>query len=146
MNKYLFATLPSNDLGLLTQSLPIARELHNRGHQIAFCSPAKAPSQLIADAGFDNLLPCQAPYFFLSGDIGSAENLFRLLRSRHFWRDVRILFSFINRMSQASTAEIWDIDHFMYLFGMWNEMFVRANVESLIKIINAYKPDVIVDF
>jgi UDP:flavonoid glycosyltransferase YjiC (YdhE family) len=55
MNRYLFTTLPSNDLGLLTRSLPIARELRNRGHQIAFCSPAKAPNKLISEAGFDNL-------------------------------------------------------------------------------------------
>ena len=145
MNKYLFTTLPSNDLGLLTRSLPIARELRNRGHQIAFCSPAKAPNKLISEAGFDNLLPSQPLYYIISGDI-SSESLSRLLRSRHLMRDVRILFSFLRRMSQSSTAEIWNIDHFMYLFGMWNEALVRANVEALMELFNAYKPDVIVDF
>ena len=146
MNKYIFTTLPSNDLGLLTQSLPIARELQNHGHQIAFCSPAKTLRKLISDAGFDNLLPSQPPYYLISGDIISSESLSRFLRSRHLGRDVRILLSCGGRLSQASTAKIWDVDHFMYLFGMWNEAFVQANVEALMDIFNAYKPDVIVDF
>ncbi|MBN1813600.1 MAG: hypothetical protein JXA14_17305, partial [Anaerolineae bacterium] len=145
MNKYLFTTLPSNDLGLLTRSLPIARELRNRGHQIAFCSPARAPNKLISEADFDNLLPSQPLYYLISGDI-SFESLIRLLRSRHLKRDVEILISFIRYMSQSSTAEIWDIDHFMYLFGMWNEEFVRANVDVLVEVIGAYEPDGIVDF
>lgn len=34
---------------------PIASELAKRGHEIAFCSPAEAPSKLIAETGFDNL-------------------------------------------------------------------------------------------
>ncbi|MBN1218172.1 MAG: hypothetical protein JXM69_04530 [Anaerolineae bacterium] len=54
MKKLLFTTLPSNDLGLLTRSLPIATELAQRGYEIIYCSPAKAPSKLIAEAGFDN--------------------------------------------------------------------------------------------
>jgi len=54
---FLFTTLPTNDLGLLTRSLPVARELSEHGHSVRFCSPASAPSRLIADAGFENLLP-----------------------------------------------------------------------------------------
>jgi len=42
MTTFLFTTLPTNDLGLLTRSLPIARELREQGHTIVFCSPAKA--------------------------------------------------------------------------------------------------------
>ena len=57
MTKFLFTTLPTNDLGLLTRSLPIARELATHEHIVFFCSPAKAPSRLIAEAGFENLLP-----------------------------------------------------------------------------------------
>ena len=128
MSRYIFTTLPSNDLGLLTQSLPIARELRNRGHRVAFCSPGKAPIKLISDAGFDNLLPSQPLYYLISGDIRLGR-LSRLLLSRHLKRDVGILISFIKHMSKHSTAEIWDIDHFMGLFGMWNEEFVRVNVD-----------------
>jgi UDP:flavonoid glycosyltransferase YjiC (YdhE family) len=145
MAKYLFTTLPSNDLGLLTRSLPIARELRDRGHQIAFCSPAKAPKKLVSEAGFDNLLPTAPSYYIISGDI-SSESLSRLLHSRHLRRDVRILISFIKNMVRSSTAEIWNIDHFMYQFGMWNEEFIRANVEALMELICAYGPDAIVDF
>jgi len=145
MNKYLFTTLPSNDLGLLTRSLPIARELRRQGHQIAFCSTAKAPNKLISAAGFDNLLPSQPLYYLISGDI-SFKSLTRLLYSGHLRRDVEILISFIRHLSRSSTAEIWNIDHFMYLFGMWNEEFVRVNVDTLVEVICAYEPDVIVDF
>jgi MGT family glycosyltransferase len=49
-------------------------------------------------------------------------------------------------MSKSSTAEIWNMDHFMSLFGMTNEGLVRVCVESLLEVTSAYKPDVIVDF
>jgi len=62
--KFLFTTLTSNDLGLLTRSLPIAGELAKRGHQVAFCNPAKAPSTLIAQARFENLF-LKHPLFYL---------------------------------------------------------------------------------
>ena len=57
MSRSLFTTLPTNDFGLLTRSLPIARELKIRGHEVIFCHPAKGPQILIAEAGFENLLP-----------------------------------------------------------------------------------------
>jgi MGT family glycosyltransferase len=145
MNKYLFTTLPSNDLGLLTRSLPIARELRNRGHHIAFCSPAKAPNKLISEAGFDNLLPRQPLYFLIAGDVNFGR-LARLLFSRHLKRDVGLLMSFLKHMSKSSTAEIWNIDHFMSLFGMSNEGIIRVNVDALMDLIGGYQPDVIVDF
>jgi UDP:flavonoid glycosyltransferase YjiC (YdhE family) len=57
MSRFLFTTLPSNDLGLLTRSLPIARELKLRGHEVAYCHPARSPQILIGEAGFQNVLP-----------------------------------------------------------------------------------------
>ena len=42
MKRFIFTTLPSNDLGLLTRSLPIATELAGRGHQVAFCNPSRS--------------------------------------------------------------------------------------------------------
>lgn len=145
MRRYLFTTLPSNDLGLLTQSLPIARELRDRGHRVAFCSPGKAPVKLISDAGFDNLLPGQPLYYLISGDIRFGR-LSRILLSKHLKRDMGILISFLQHMSGHSTAEIWNIDHFMYLFGMWNEGFIRVNVDALVELIGDFEPDAIVDF
>ncbi|RJR55308.1 MAG: glycosyltransferase [Desulfobacteraceae bacterium] len=146
MGRFLFTTLPSNDLGLLAQSLPIAAELRSRGHDITFCSPGHAPKRLIAAAGFDNLLPAHASYYFISGDIKSFEAMSRLVRSPHPLRDLRILLSFIRHVNRASTAEIWDFDHFMYLFGMGDARFVDANVDSIMEMILKNEPDAVVDF
>jgi len=68
MSKYLFTTLPTNDLGLPARSLPIAQELRKRGHQVTFCNPAQAPTRLISGAGFDNLLPNRY-LLLLTGDV-----------------------------------------------------------------------------
>jgi UDP:flavonoid glycosyltransferase YjiC (YdhE family) len=145
MKKFLFTTLPSNDLGLLTRSLPIARELRDRGHEITFCSPGKTPSRLISDAGFSNLLPEWPLFYIMSGDT-KLQSFYRLLRSKHLMRDCRLFASFLRHTLQSSTAEIWNIDHFTYLLGMSNENGVRAAVGSLMDLISAYEPDVIVDF
>ena len=55
MAKFLFTMLPANDLGLPSRLLPIARELANRGHDVAVFNPAPAPAKLIEDAGLINL-------------------------------------------------------------------------------------------
>ncbi len=57
MSKVLCTTLPSNDLGLLARTVPVARELASMGHKVAYCNPAPAPSKLIAEAGLENLTP-----------------------------------------------------------------------------------------
>ena len=145
MKKFLFTTLITNDLGLLTRSLPIARELRDRGHQVAFCNPAKAPSKLISDAGFDNLLPKWPLLYIMSGDT-SVPSLYRLFRSKHLKQDLKIFVSTIRHLMQSSTAEVWNIDHFAYLFGTWNENFNRAYVHALMELISDYEPDVVVDF
>ena len=145
MSKYLFTTLPSNDLGLLTRSLPIAHELRKQGHQITFFSPAKAPRTLISEAGFDNLVPNLLLYHVIAGEV-SLKSLFRLLHSGQLVRDTGILYSLLRHTSQASTAEIVDIDHFISLFGMWHEGIVRANVEALVELFHTFKPNAIVDF
>lgn len=145
MDRYLFTTLPTNDLGLLAQSLPIAHELRERGHQAAFCSPAKAPQELISKAGFNNLRPNHPLYYLISGDICLARFV-RLLFSRHLIRDLGVFHSFLRNVSFHSTAEIWDIDHFMYLFGMGNEEFIRVNVSVLLELIDTYRADAVVDF
>ena len=145
MKRFLFTTLPSNDLGLLTRSLPIARELRDRGHEIAFSSPAKTPSRLVVDAGFKNLLP-EWPLFYVTSGDSTLHSLLRLLRSKHFGRDCRLLVSFLTDMPRSSSAEIWNTDHFMHVLGMGNENGVRAAVESFVDLISAFEPDVVVDF
>jgi UDP:flavonoid glycosyltransferase YjiC (YdhE family) len=51
MARFLFTMLFTNDLGLPTRLVPIARELANRGHTVAICNPAYAPAKLIAESG-----------------------------------------------------------------------------------------------
>jgi len=55
MARFLFTMLPADDLGLPTRMVPIARELADRGHEVAMFNPAPAPAKLIADAGLRNL-------------------------------------------------------------------------------------------
>jgi MGT family glycosyltransferase len=55
MARFLFTMLEVNDLGLPTRLVPIARELADRGHEVAVFNPAPAPAKLIEDAGLKNL-------------------------------------------------------------------------------------------
>ena len=145
MSKYLFTMLNSNDLGLLARSLPIANELRKQGHQVVFCNPASSPSRLIAEAGFENLLPSGFPYYMISTDI-NPQSLSLLFHSGHVKRDLGILVSVVSHMLRLGTDEIWNIDHFLYLNGMFSEAFVRANVEAVFELISACEPDAVVDF
>lgn len=145
MKKFLFATQPSNDLGLLAQSLPIARALRDRGNTIAFCSPAKAPNKVIADAGFINCIPHWPVYSLIAGD-DSFMSYCRLLFSKHLFRDLNILASLAKHLKDFGTNEIWNIDHFMHLTGMWNEKNIRLTVDALVQLISKNKPDVVVNF
>lgn len=60
--KFLFTTLPSNDLGLLARTVPVGRELATRGHEVAFCNPAPAPSAVVHEAGLANLVLRLGPF------------------------------------------------------------------------------------
>ena len=145
MKKFLFATQPSNDLGLLAQSIPIAKELRERGHQIVFCTSGKAPCSVVARAHFENHPPDWPLYLILTGDT-RLTNFLRLLGSIHLKRDLGILSWYVKHMERESTSEIWNIDHFMYLLGMSNETYTQATVNTLSKIIVKHKPDAVVNF
>ena len=54
MAKFLFTMLPTNNLGLPTRLVPIARVLADRGH-VAVFNPALVPAKLIEDAGLKYL-------------------------------------------------------------------------------------------
>jgi UDP:flavonoid glycosyltransferase YjiC (YdhE family) len=142
--KFLFTTLFSNDLGLLTRSLPIARELRDRGHQVVFYNPAKAPRKLISDAGFNNI-PSKWPLLYLTGGDTSLTRYLRLLVSRHAIRDLGIMGAMLKHMKQFETPDIWNIDQFMNIL-MANETYIRVEVQDLIDVINKHRPDVVVDF
>ena len=145
MKKFLFTTGITNDLGLLMRSLPIARELRNRGHQVAFCNPAKAPSKVISDGGFDNLPLKWNVCNIFSGDIGLPA-LYQLFRSRHLKRDLGILVSTMRHAMRFSTAEFWNVDHGVFVTGMANENFLRVDVKAMMELIREYNPDAVVDF
>lgn len=145
MRKFLFTTQPSNDLGLLAQSLPIAGELRKRGHQIIFCTSGKAPCKVISDANFGNCRPNWPVYLILTGDT-RLTNILKLPGSMHLRRDLGILSWYMKHMDENSTAEIWNIDHFMFLLGMGNEQYTRATVKTLSKILVKLKPDAVVNF
>jgi hypothetical protein len=132
MARYLITTLPSNDLGLLTRSLPIARELAERGHSTMFCSPGSAPRKLISDAGFENLVPIHPLYEMIDVEL-SLSGCTRFIRSRP-WKRHGGLLGFIAELvpalpwrSAPRTVEVWNMDHAGATMGMLNEGFVRAN-------------------
>ncbi|UCD24137.1 MAG: hypothetical protein JSW51_14100 [Gemmatimonadota bacterium] len=151
MHRFLFTTLPSNDLGLLARSLPIARELAELGHEIAFCSPGKAPSVLIAEAGFPNLVP-RHPLYHVSRRHLGVKGAYRLLKERPL-KDEYGFFSFIWTLIRAApvrfaplTAEVWNTDHAFAMAGMKNANFVRANCGAMMDLIADFAADVVVDF
>jgi UDP:flavonoid glycosyltransferase YjiC (YdhE family) len=152
MSRFLFTTLPTNDLGLLTRSLPIARELSNHGHEIIFSSPAKSPDVLIKDAGFKNLIPKQPFYHFHSKDLSPA-GLIRLLRSKTIKNEFGSSYNFIFESLKSiplrfapSTPDVWNMDHAAAMMGMMNKNFVSSQCKSMIQLIKDVNPDVIVDF
>jgi UDP:flavonoid glycosyltransferase YjiC (YdhE family) len=153
MTRFLFATLPTDDLGLLTRSIPIATELAQHGHEVVFCSPAKAPSRLIADAGFANPLPRHPLFDLIAGDQNVAW-LARFIFSGR-WRGrygdrlttfLRDLVAALPIKSAPHTPEIWNADHAGAVMGMLNAGFVRANCRALSTLMVECGAEVVVDF
>ena len=149
MTTYLFTTLPSNDLGLLTRSLPIAAELARRGHKVTFCSPGQAPSKLIAEAGFDNLIPRHPLFYLLATDL-SVRGVLQAVKAG--WEDLGLL-NFFGQLVRAmptkltpTTSEVWNMDHLAAQAGMANENLVRAAAEAMIGLIRDSGADAVVDF
>lgn len=152
MTKFLFTTLPTNDLGLLTRSLPIARELKARGHHVLFCSPAQAPSQLLAEAGFENLIP-KHPLYDLMGANQKLKGFVEFIASGKHKQRYGNLFNFLKQLIPAvpvrfapNTRDVWNFDHTGAIMGMLNKGFVRANCEALQNTIVESAADVVVDF
>ncbi len=152
MARFLFTTLPSNDLGLLTRSLPIARGLAARGHEVAFSSPAKAPRVLISEAGFENLIPKHPIYLVRKRDLG-LKGVSRLFRLKPWKNNGMSAFEFFLKLIRAvplrfapPTPEVWSMDHAAAMTGMMNANFVKANCEAFIKLVRHFRPDIIVDF
>jgi UDP:flavonoid glycosyltransferase YjiC (YdhE family) len=152
--KFLFTTQASNDLGLLTRTLPIAAELKKRGHTVAFCNPARTPRLLIEDAGFDNLLPRHPAYYLnhlLLTSSPDPREIIRLITSKQVSDEFGGLFGFVRQLMRSrpqmgsATSEIWSVDHLAALAGMLSENFVRTECEALTRLIVEYEADVVVD-
>ncbi len=149
--RFLFTTLPTNDLGLLTRSLPIAEELSRR-HEVRFCSPARVARKLVADACFGNRTPRHA--LLRTAAVGrSPLRLLRLLLSDEVRREHAGALRFLSELLRAIpwrrapiTHEIWSMDDMGAIFGMLNRGFVRANCEAMRRLILDCGADVVVDF
>ena len=151
-NRFLFTTLPSNDLGLLTRSLPIAKALSARGHRVHFSNPGKAPSRLIADARFENIKPKHPIYEFASAE-RTLRGVLRLARRERIRREYGGAFAFLFELLRSiplrfarPESDTWDMDHMMAIAGLMSSNFVRANCEAFRRVMEQLSPDAVVDF
>src|ERR1044072_2192614 len=92
--RFLFTVLLTNDLGLLTRSLPIAKGLANHGHTVLFSHPAKVPAVIIAEAGFTNIAPIH-PLYELAFSGLSIRKLAIKVRTAEFKNNYKSLGSFL---------------------------------------------------
>jgi UDP:flavonoid glycosyltransferase YjiC (YdhE family) len=152
MTRFLFTVLPSNDLGLMARTLPVATDLTQRGHEVAFCTPGESPGKLLHELGFKNL-QLKHPLFYLKMT-GSPDfrGLYRLVRSGQVKRDFGNLLNFLKKYLQAvptkrppGTPEVWNLDHFLALGGFQNVRLVRSMCEAFVTLMKEYAPDVVVD-
>jgi UDP:flavonoid glycosyltransferase YjiC (YdhE family) len=145
MSKFLFSVIPTDDFGCLTRSLPIARELKLRGHQVAFCHAAKGPQIVIAEEGFQNLLADDPLYYLLSDP--TMPGLFRLLRKGRALRTLKVMAGVLRKAAKQSTpgGNIDDLN-LEDFFLLKNEEFTRANIGAFTTMINSYQADAVVDF
>lgn len=152
MRKFLFTTLFSDDLGLLTRTLPVAIELSRRGHKVTFCNPAKTPTKLIKDAGLDNLLPRHPLFYLEMTGKPDIRGLYSIIRSGKLKKDFGNVWNFTRKYISAvptrfppKTSEVWNMDHFAALCGMLNPRFMRAICQALVELMADFDADVIVD-
>jgi len=152
MKRFLFTTLPSEDLGLLTRTIPVANQLAKRGHKVAFCNPARVPGRVIEEAGIENL-PMNHPLTYLgSSGMPSVKKFLKLARSGKIKKDFGSIGNFWKEYRRAlpnefapSTSEIWDMDHLWAVTVALNEGFLRSSCDVLMKLMKDYKVDVVID-
>ena len=150
--RFLFTTLMSEDLGLVTRTLPVAKELEKQGHKVFFCNPARIPGKVIEEAGIENLR-LNHPLMYL-GSFGrpSLTQFLRLLQSGQMKRDFGSVGSFLKKYGQAlpgkfapSTSEVWDMDHLYALTLALNEGYSRCTCEAFMRVMEEHEVDVVVD-
>jgi len=144
MSKILFSLQPTDDLGLLAQALPIARELRNRGHEVIFSAGANAPNAVLKSEGFKNLCVDYLLHHIMLGDIRPI-NIIKLLLSRHVIKNINILKWYSAFRKQTQTAEVWNFDHFMYLMGMGHEQYTIGVIGASQRLLHKLRPDIVVN-
>lgn len=151
--RLLCTTLPSNDLGLLARALPLAAELRRQGVEIAFCSPAPVPSRLVAQAGFENLLPPHPLYHLLAVSLPGWVGLRQMAASPAFGRAfggwgcfLRACLRGLPRRFPPITSEIWDMDHISAFTGMLDLRLVRSAAKALAQLLQEGRFDGLLDF
>ena len=149
--RVLVTTLPTNDLGLLARSLPVAVALRERGHEVVFASPAAAPRRVVEEAGFRNEVPRHALYALIDVD-PSVGGLLRFLLARGPARAGMGTAAFLReavpaapRRRAPATPDVHDTDHAGAVMGMLDVRFVRANVLAYRRLVDDVRPDVVLD-
>ncbi len=152
MYKFLFTILPTNDMGLLTRSLPIAFELQKRDHKVVFCDPAEAPGKLIEEAGFDNSI-LKHPFFTIKSEDLNLTGVIKYLFSNDVKEFYGSPFKYLSTLIKSipyknapSTKEVWDTDHAAAIMGMMNRGFAETQCDAAVRLIEEEKPDAVVDF
>jgi UDP:flavonoid glycosyltransferase YjiC (YdhE family) len=149
MATFLLSTLPTDDLGLVVRALPIAQELQRLGHRAVLSSPAPVPRRVIAEAGFENVLPAHPVFDLLSHGQGPRA-LHRYLRSG-VWRarglvpSVVALVRALPLRRAPRTDVLWSMDHACATMGFQDAGFVRAGVRAHLDLLDALRPDVVLD-
>jgi UDP:flavonoid glycosyltransferase YjiC (YdhE family) len=150
--RFLFTVLPTNDLGLLTRSLPIAKELAKRGHTVIFSHPARVPGVVIEEAGFANLAPVH-PLYEIAFSGMSIRKLIKNVNTPRFKENYKGLAAFVFELVRSipiryapAAAQTWNMDHAFAMTGLLNANFVKAQCRAYLKVIERSRPDVVVDF
>ena len=149
---FLLTTLPTNDLGLITRSLPIARRLKDNGHTITFSNPARSPRKVIEDAGFENVIPPH-PFYELSGSSLSIQSIHRTAKSNEIKLKYGGSLQFYSQLLRSipfrfakHEPDVWDMDHAAAMTGMLNSNFIYSQCLAHMRVIEHTCPDVIIDF
>jgi len=152
MSKFLFTTLQSNDLGLVTRALPIAKELLKQGHDIYFVNNNQAPIEMITNAGFDNILFSYILNEFyrkesgLGGTIKYFKSIFFRLKYGNIFRFFYKILAVIPTRFNSSTSQIVNMDHFFSIAGMLNKNTSIEIIDAHIDIMKKNKIDYVIDF
>lgn len=151
MSRFLFTLLPSNDLGVITRALPVAKSLREKGHTIVFSVCSKVPSKLLNEENFVNI-PIRTPidnYYF---ELKKLKNNNDSLPVK-FLKNIKLLQRTIVTMLKAlpikfvkPTAKVIDMEHFFIINGILNKNFIFYKVESYMRVINKVDADFVIDF